>query len=280
MIKKLICLICLIAVCAGTGKGLYWATKGFSYRRIQGPVHTGKLEIWNAEADQALSQRYFYIGRGRQCFAFESEDGKYVVKLPRTDIYQIPLWLRVLPFKSKRERLRASRSKQEAFIFESFRIAYDALQKETGMIALHIGRTEPKDKWITLYNAAGFKFHLPVDQTTFVLQHKHPILMKAFLASLENGDRKEAERILDAFIDVVVDRGKRGIWNRDESFLRNYGFDGQRAYQIDVGSFYYKENGIASIRDTMHPVRKWLRGIDPAMLQFFDQTLEAKLSTN
>lgn len=276
MIKKLLCLICLVALCAGAGKGLYWATKGFTYRRIQGPVHR-QLEIWNSEADIALSQRYHYIGRGRQCFAFESEDGKYVLKLPRTDIYQIPLWLRFLPLKSAREKLHTAQAKQEAFILESFRIAYENLREETGVIALHIGRTEPKGKHLTIYNALGSKFQLPAERTTFVLQYKHPILMKAFLAALKKEDRKEAMRILDAFIEVVVDRGKKGIWNRDESFLRNYGFDGQKAFQIDVGSFYYKANGDASIHDTMHPVRTWLRKIDPEMLQFFDRTLEAKL---
>jgi len=256
---------------------MHWAKKGFTIRRVAAPAQTN-FEIWNSEADLAMEQPFRYLGRGRQCFAFASLDGKYVLKLPRTDIYQIPFWMRTLPLPTtKRETFRAVRAERERFVLNSMKIAYEELQEDTGVLALHFGRAPDLGKEITVIDALGYHHRLPAHKTTFVLQTKQPILIKAFLDTLRSGDRAKGKEILDAFIDVVVARGSKEIWNKDESFLRNYGFDGNKGYQIDIGSFYHKPNGAASIRDTMHPVKSWLAKTDPEMLAYFDAALERKM---
>jgi hypothetical protein len=280
MLRKIAILLCLCLACCGIGKAIHWAKKGFSVRRIAAPVQT-KLEIWDSAASLALEQPFRYLGRGRQCFAFASLDGKYVLKLPRTDIYQIPFWMRVLPIpKQKRESFYLGRSERENFVLTSMKIAYEDLREDTGVLAIHFGKSVDLGKSIALIDALGTPLHLPAHTTTFVLQTKQPILMKAFLEALHDGDFALGRKILDAFIDLVVVRGGKGIWNKDESFLRNYGFDGKKAYQIDIGSFYRKADGPASIRDTMHPVRTWLSKIDPEMLSYFDTALEKKWIQN
>lgn len=231
--------------------------------------------------DQAIDQPFSYLGRGRQCFAFESLDGKYVLKFPRTDIYQTPFWMRAFPltlFSKKHEKSQAVRSKREAFVLNSMKIAYDELRDETGVVGIHFGESENKDKKITIVDPLGFSYRVPVHRSTFVLQLKRPILMKVFLEALSSGDKEKGKIILDAFIDLVVSRGKKGIWNKDESFLRNYGFDGEKGVQIDIGSFYHRENGAVSIRNTMQPVQIWLEKIDPEMLKHFNCALEEKIA--
>src|SRR5690554_3870630 len=94
--KKLTVILVLLLISAGVGKGLYSVKDGFSSRRIQSLPYLAD-ENWDEETQEALKQTFHYIGRGRQCFAFASSDGKYVLKLPRTDIYKIPLWARFLP---------------------------------------------------------------------------------------------------------------------------------------------------------------------------------------
>jgi hypothetical protein len=108
-------------------------------------------------------------------------------------------------------------------------------------------------------------------------------LIKTFLEVRRQGNKKEAEQLLDALLDAIVERAQRGILNRDRSFLRNYGFDGQKAYQIDVGSFFHKPEMALeavyekSIRDSTDPVREWLAKTDPEMLPYFDKNLKEKL---
>ncbi|HSX38112.1 MAG TPA: hypothetical protein VLE95_04695, partial [Chlamydiales bacterium] len=233
------------------------------------------------EAEQALTQTYSYIGRGRQCFAFASEDGKYVVKLPRTDIYKLPLWVRVLPFPSLRNRMRIDRAEREKFIIDSMHIAFEELQEQTAILAIHLGQSASKNKKLTLIDALGCKHLLPLEKTSFVLQYKRPILMKAFQEARRTGDTPQAQRILDALIAAVVDRAEKGILNRDRSFLRNYGFDGHKAYQIDIGSFFRIEGmpkdtaKHKSINDSMDAVKEWLTTNDPEMLPYLNEKLAA-----
>lgn len=273
----------LIALSAGTGKGLYTLKKGFTPRRIH-CLGTTVSENWSREADQALSQSYTYLGRGRQCFAFASQDGKYVLKLPRTDIYKIPLWVRALPFSSLREKMHADRIKREDYIVGSMHIAFNELRDQTGILALHLGQSNSRGRKLTLIDALGCKHHLPLESTPFVLQYKHPILMKSFQDALATGKREEAKAILDALIVAVFERGAKGILNKDRSFLRNYGFDGQKAYQIDIGSFFRIEGMERSdafhksVRDSMDAVKEWMANTDPDMLEYLNHKLDEETS--
>ena len=63
------------------------------------------------------------------------------------------------------------------------------------------------------------------------LQRKKPILMTEFQRALRDGRRPEAEKMLDAFVEAIAERARRGILNKDPSFIRNFGFDGERAFR-------------------------------------------------
>jgi hypothetical protein len=280
--KRLLIIFCLLTFCLGVGQALYYLKDGFSTRRIHS-LDFAASDQFDEECSKALLQPFYYIGRGRQCFAFASKDGKYVIKLPRTDIYKLPFWTRALPVTSYREKTQVAHLSQEKFILESFRIAHEELKDQTGLLAIHLGKSAPKNQKITLVDALGCKHLLPLETTSFLLQYKQPILIKTFLEVRRQGNKKEAEQLLDALLDAIVERAQRGILNRDRSFLRNYGFDGQKAYQIDVGSFFHKPEMALeavyekSIRDSTDPVREWLAKTDPEMLPYFDKNLKEKL---
>ncbi|MBX7066420.1 MAG: hypothetical protein K1X28_04235 [Parachlamydiales bacterium] len=277
--KKLLIIFLLLSFSMGVGNGLYWLKDGFSSRRIQSLPYPVE-EDWNDEAKEALKQTFTYIGRGRQCFAFGSEDGKYVLKFPRTDIYKTPLWAQFLPVHTYRARIEKDHKKRENFVLNSFRISFKELKEQTALLATHIGQSSSK-QFLHIVDAAGCKHELPVATTSFVLQYKRPILMKAFSQAIEKGERKEAEKILDAMLAAINERASKGILNRDRSFLRNYGYDGEKAYQIDVGSFYRVpdmplENAREkSIRDSVDPVQEWLAKKHPEMLPYLNAHLEA-----
>jgi hypothetical protein len=282
MIRKLAVLLALLFLSVLAGEGLYLAKDGFSSRRIHS-LDYQVAENWDEEADRALEQTFRYIGRGRQCFAFASEDGKYVLKFPRTDIYKTPFWARALPVRSYRAQLEENHKKRERFILNSFRLSFDELKDQTALLAVHLGQSASKGKKLLLIDAAGSKHKLPLEKTSFVLQYKQPILMKSFSAALDKGERKEAEKILDALLAAVVERANKGILNRDRSFLRNYGFDGTKAYQIDIGSFFRSEDldpstaYHKSVRDSIEPVQEWLADHSPEMLEYLNKQLKTIL---
>ena len=76
-------------------------------------------------------------------------------------------------------------------------------------------------------------------------------------------------------------RSRKGIYDKDPSFLRNFGWDGKRGYQIDIGSFYRKEGKSGrqaydqSLLETLGPVCIWLDQVDPEMKRSFDQKIQA-----
>lgn len=274
--KKIAALLFLTVVCLGVGKLLYLSKKGFSARRVERTLSSAVTD-WNKSADPAIKQKFYYLGRGRQCFAFASEDGEYVLKLPRSDIYQTPFWMRALPCFETRAACQKEKLRRKHFIMDSFRIAANEMKKETGTLSLHLDKTFYEGRQIHLVDPLGISLKLPADRVSFILQKKQPILMKAFADALEKEQKADAVRILAAFIDVVLEREKKGIGNKDGSFLKNYGYDGKLGYQIDIGSFFKRSDGLASIHDSLHPVRAWLTETNPDMLGVFDHVLQMKL---
>jgi len=282
MIKKTCLFLALILISVLVGEGIYLAKDGFSARRIQS-LNYEIAEEWGEEAHLALEQTFHYIGRGRQCFAFASEDGKYVLKFPRTDIYKTPFWARALPVHAYRSQLEKKHRIREEFILNSFRISFNELKEQTSLLAVHLGQSPPKGKKLKLIDSSGSRHQLPLDKTSFVLQYKQPILMKSFSEALQKGERQEAEKILDALLSTIVERAKLGILNRDRSFLRNYGFDGTKAYQIDIGSFFRQPDldpqaaYHKSVRDSIDPVFEWLCENAPEMTAYLNSKLNELL---
>lgn len=275
--KRLAVFFFLISFCAGTGKIWHFAKDGFSIRRCHVwdfSVSSGLSE----ESRSALNQTYIYLSRGHQCYAFVSEDGNYVIKIPRTDRYHTAFWLNLFP--QRKQMRQKNLSRREAFLLESFRVSYEELRDQTALLALHLGKSEDRGEKIRIVDRIGRSYEMPLHNTAFILQRKKPILMAEFQKALREGSRDRAEQMLEAFLQVIVDRAKLGILNKDPSFLRNFGFDGKSAFQIDIGSFY-RVKGISgriayekSIRETVGPVREWLASVDREMAESFDQMLE------
>jgi hypothetical protein len=279
--RKLTCLFGIIFFCATVGKTWHWAKDGFSIVRTK-VWENGLSETLGEEAVRALEQPFHYLARGHQCYAFESEDGQFVIKLPRTDRYRLPFWLRSinLPILANyREKIRTDLSRRETFILESFRIAYEELRGQTALLAMHLQISENLGKTVVIFDRLGRSYQLPLHQTAFILQRKKAILMNVFQEALQCGERATAEQMLDAFLEVIAERAKHGILNKDPSFLKNFGFGDAVAFQIDIGSFYRKEGIVGqdayekSIRETTGPVRDWLAKQDPEMLKILDQKL-------
>lgn len=272
--KRLFVLCLLAACCYLPGKWVHSMRQGFSVRRIQNSAHAHpQLE---EETKKILSQTFHYLGRGRQCFAFSSDDGRYVLKVLRTDIYHKPFWARLFPTLSKAKKSWKNRGTRYQFVCNSFRLSRDELADQTGVIYLQMGKHDPirtavkqSALAVHLIDAMGVSYHVPIETMTFALQKKHPIWTKALLQAIQDKDITKSDAIVGSLIDTVVERGKKGILNKDASFLRNYGFDGSKTFQIDIGSFYrFPEWSVEasqrkSVRDSLIPVYEWLSKTDP-----------------
>jgi hypothetical protein len=278
--KKIAPLFLLTLFCLAAGRTWYWATDGFRLARIKSFNGFEKEREFSKEAEQALAQRYFYLGRGRQCFAFQSADGKYVVKFPRTDRYKSRLWLDCffLDFlKVGADRTRNNIVTRKKKLFKSFEISYDELREDTALVALF--NASKQERQIEIVDRLGRVFRLPLASTEFILQRKMRLFKDVFQDALAKKNEQEIEKILDQLLEVVVRIANKGILSKDGSFLNNFGFDGTRAYQIDIGSFYRNEElsaeeaFVRSIHASVEKLRIWLLHLNPSLLTLIDRKL-------
>lgn len=284
MLKKVSLVLLIIGFVALVGKGWHWTKDGFSILRTNLPLSETSFDrVDDPEILQALKQRYYYLGRGHQCYAFESEDGSYVLKLPRSDRYLIPFWLKACTFSffdPYREALRQDKDRRLRFMLGSFQIAFNELRQETALLYLHLNQTDCFDSYVTIHDRIGRAYQIDLDTSSFVLQRKKPLMMPAFQRALNEGDRATAQEILKAFLKVVKVRAEKGIFNKDPSFLKNFAFDDGKGIQIDIGSFYHLEGVDSkaifqlSFLQTVGHVERWLNGVDPEMARWFSEQTE------
>ena len=280
--KRFFCLTALIAFCIGVGKAWYWSKDGFSLSRLEGWNQSIPGTWWDKEADAAFQQPFYYLSRGRQSFAFLSADGNYVVKLPRADRFRLPLWPRVFSWKildEYRSFLREDQDRREAFLLESFRICFDELKDLTAVIGMNLSTNGPKGNTLTIVDRLGRHYRLSLAETYFILQHRKQIFRDVFREAVAKEGEKGAEKVIDTLLALVIERAKKGVLNKDGSFLRNFAYDTERAYQIDVGSFYHietftpEEAYLKSIEWSLGPVREWIEKENPDWLTMLDRKL-------
>ena len=284
IVSKCIALLLLVSAAAGIGKAWHWAKDGFTIRRI-GVFSMPEIKSYplDAASEAALQQKYYYLSRGHQCYAFVSEDGRYILKLPRYDLYQTPFWMRAcrFPFVERAHNaFVADKQKRLRFLLGSFKIAFEELKEETALLYSHLGRTDQLDKTVLIQDRIGRSYSIDLDRTSFLLQTYQPLMMPLCQSSVLSGDREKAKEILNAFIELIALRAGKGIFNKDPSFFRNFGMKGAKGVQIDVGSFYRLQSGIFvdSFSQTAGHVTEWLARLDPEMAAWFDLQVQQILA--
>lgn len=190
----------------------------------------------NSEINNILSQSFTYLGRGRQCFVFESADQKYVLKFINYNNVSYPSFLKAFPIGILKNSLKR-RDERYPLTFSSMVLAFENLQKETGLVYVHLDDVKFKRK-VLIKNKYGQALKVDLDKTCFILQKK----AKPLFSSLEEFYLKEKEaglkKAIDEFLNVVVARCKKNIADDDFNAEMNIGFYKEKALIIDTGKLY------------------------------------------
>lgn len=281
--RKIAILLLLFSLSSGVGKLWHSLKDGFSICRIGSALPSmGSSKNEGAFSEEWLSGPFYYLGRGRQCYAFESADRRYVLKIPRFDRYELPFIWKV-PFSflaEKRKSIAGERKNRKAFLLSSFSIAARDLKEETAVLHLHLYDTGALLGRTALIDRLGRRYEVDLNRIVFVLQKKKPLMMPQFLAAIAKKDSERTLQILDALLAILKKRARLGIFNKDPSFMKNYAWEEGRGVLIDIGSLYRKE-GLAgekaywaSLRQNSDPIREWLGSLDAALLCHFDKGME------
>ncbi len=213
-----------------------------------------------------LHSSFDFIGEGAQVIAFASQDGTTVLKIfksKHTKPFKLNRFVRHI--KNQNEQREISSAKwEEKFraTCRRYQMAFDQLQEETGLIALHFKATSTPLP-VKLRNEKGKTFEIDLCDFPFILQ-KQATLLPTYLDNLlKEGRQQEAQTAIEKLKMLFVNRTLKGFTDPRQSLSINYGFIGDEPIQIDVGKIEHmpilKQHPEAEIKRIHSHIDIWVK---------------------
>jgi hypothetical protein len=231
-------------------------TQGFRLAklRLDFPYHPEWETDPNPAIQSILEQKYSFIGKGAQSYVFESEDGKYVIKLFRYD--------------------QPSSETKIIHLFNACKMAYDSLRDETGLVYVHLNPTPMNLPTLQCKDPIGRNYKFALDHYRFALQKKATPFRQTLIAA--QSDPLLMQKRIDQFIALLKARTNKEILNTDSNLSRNFGFLEDRSIEFDFGN-YRRCPGLNrknEIRRYALKLRRWLKRHAPHWVSYLDEQLK------
>jgi|JI10StandDraft_1071094.scaffolds.fasta_scaffold20551_4 hypothetical protein len=283
--KRFLKLFLIIALLFGMERLCHHATDGFALVNVYAPV--GNNDRWKTTEplpEGLCDKPFHYLNSGSQSYVFVSEDGKTVLKLFKFQHMRTPPILNFLPSKGKLGKKRVKKRKVLENTLDSLTLAYTHLKEETGLLYLHLAKTNHLHKKITFTDKIGRTYTLDLDGIEFLLQKRGTLAYDAINEWMANGAKTEAERGIQALLKLVKERCQKGIFDKDPDFKTNFGFIEETPFQMDFGRLSLSEEekdphvyGPEMIRIT-RPFETWIAENHPDLLDSFKKELHEIVS--
>lgn len=250
-------------------------TQGFSLSKAKSA--SKEYETLNLSIEEKkpleliLNQPFHFMKKGLQCYAFESSDGKYVLKLLRWKQIEAPFFIKFLPFSWTRQTQMEKRKKKE-HDFTSYHIAFNELKEDTGLIYLHLKKTKGLNISLPLYDAIEVKHLISLDDYEFILQKKTDLFSSFFE---ENKESEKMRSFLKELASVLKHRIENKISDSDISLEYNMGVVEGLPVLYDIGNLTRIET--SDIKETLKQearlVLAFLHQKAPELGTYFEQEL-------
>ncbi len=237
------------------------------------------------DLDPIFSQKFHYLGCGGQSFAFVSDDGQYVIKFFKFRLFRQPYHFfltRPLPISLELSRVR----KLHRALFKlrrdftSYKIAFEELLEESGLIYLHLNKGSDLQRNIHIVDKIGIEHAIDLDGIEFALQKRAAPILPRIDEQMAKGDLDAARKSLSAILETLVHRCQKGVFDEDPRLYNNLGFIGGKAIFIDIGRFVRDPSRKAPAvyladlkRITDKSLRGWLQDKHPALVSILDNEL-------
>lgn len=289
--KILLTLLAVGGILYGGGRLYFALTDGFRLGNIEAELrHDSRWEVAALDSDneaelrRILAQPFSYLGKGCQSYVFESEDGNYVIKFPKYQRFRPKPWdslLSVIPsLKAQRDERLVHKKKKLDGVFHGWKLAYEEMQEQTGVLYVHLNPTASIDRHLTLYDKLGFSHHIDLDEAQFLIQKKAEMLCPTLDAAMARHEPEEAEALIDELLSMVVVEYSNGYADNDHALIQNTGVLHGKPVHIDVGQLDKGEH-FADIEvfnqelfNKMYKFRIWLVENYPELYNYLDGKLQ------
>lgn len=268
---------------------------GFLPSNITLHIQNPKLEIAYTQEErervhEILNQPFHYLAKGKQSYAFQSQDGRYILKFIKCQRLRASCFYRYLPDYSwiKKYRTKALRfnEKKRNALFSSYFIAASALASETGLIFSQLYTPSFLQKTVTLVDRAGGIHEINLKDTPCVIQHTIKPVFTVLEDLWEAGEREKLQARLREIVQVIMTIAKKGFRDSDSSLIKrnNLGFMADQAAYIDIGTFkpLPKKDAVRFIMKdlkSLKPIEEWLQKRDPALASEFQNELVVQIKS-
>lgn len=267
----------------GTYRFCHKQTAGFTCEKIRSDlsydsrweVATPPEELGSIRA--ALKQPFTYLGKGAQSYVFASEDGHYVLKFFRVAHISTPLWMRHLPFNKEKVAVREAKRAKD---FESYKLAYEHLKEETGLLYIHLNKTTSLLPRTTLVDKIGIAHTIELDEMEFLLQKRARPFYPFLEEKMGNNDKEAVKVGLKSLLQVLHTRRACGLADKDPDLETNFGFLQEKPIQFDIGRFQRGglekrgenlRNEVIRITDDL---KHWLEARDPSLASYLWEEIQ------
>jgi len=289
-VKRLIILLVAIAAIYGSGRLYYKVTAGFVESNIKYDLpYNPKWELTaldseeQKELNRILSQDYHYLGKGCQSYVFNSQDDQYVIKFFKYQRFRPQAWLDYFAFIPAVDdyRLRKIEKKKCKLenVFSSWKLAYEDLKTETGVVFVQLNKREGSNPNFVIYDKMGLKHTLNLNELEFMVQKKAKMLCPSLLKCKEDGNFGEAQEIINKLFAMILSEYERGYADNDHALMQNTGVYEGKPIHIDVGQFV--KNPIVTdakvyqqeLFNKTFKFRIWLKKHYPELAEFTEKKL-------
>lgn len=235
--------------------------KGFTLKKITSH-HTADPK-WGVEQDLEketlatyLQGPYTYLGSGNHTYAFESPDKKTVIKFFKQKHMRTSDF-----FISSKTKKRREKERDDSF--SSYKIAYEKLKEETGLLYLHLNKTSHLDTTLTLIDQEGKSLAVSLDDMEFYLQKKGVLALEYLEGLFQEKAYDKAILAVRSLLHLIATRNQKGLYDKDLQFFKNFAFVDGEPIEIDIGEF---RNDVP-----IAPTYQELEAVSAELKQFIDK---------
>lgn len=253
-------------------------TKGFSLAKIANNTsclphqHSDPLP---RDLSPLLNQKFYYLDRGLQSFSFVSEDGKVVLKLFNNRYQKRLFWLKFFPNSAAKT---AYNLQKWGMAFTSYQLAYEKLQKETGLLFFHPQKCN-ECPHVSIVDNLGITHSINLSNYAFALQKKATLAFPYLASCAEEKRWNDAQTALSSLVHLIQKKMDLGLIDRDPLIRTNIGFIDGKAIQIDLGPFTLAREVKTSTQQKEEiakitlSLRHWIENHQPELLPYFYESL-------
>lgn len=219
-----------------------------------------------------LNQKFTYLGKGAQSYAFTSEDQKYVLKFFKFKHLKPSLFIRLLPnispFSGIKQQESSRKQRKLNSIFSGYRLAYDKDKEESGLLYIQLNPSH-RPLSVILVDKIGIERTVDLGEVVYVLQKKGKTFRVVLAELLDQGDVEAAKLRIAQIFNLYLTEYRKGIFDHDHGVMQNTGFIGDNPIHLDVGKLKDDERmkQVSVYREDLNKVaakiERWLQNHYP-----------------